>query len=85
MDRGAWQATAHGVAKSQTRLEVTQHANLQKAFAPAGNQLGWNGLVLCLTACDRGINFHPFAFVSSASPTPHPSTLGRKQQKLCEH
>ena len=26
MDRGAWQATAHRVAKSQTLTEVTQHA-----------------------------------------------------------
>ena len=25
MDRGAWWATAHGVAKSQTRLMVTEH------------------------------------------------------------
>ena len=24
MDRGAWQATVHGVAKSQTRLSYTQ-------------------------------------------------------------
>ena len=26
MDGGAWQATAHRVAKSQTLTEVTQHA-----------------------------------------------------------
>ena len=70
--------------KESDMTEVTQHANLQKAFAPAGNQLGWNGLVLCLTACNRGIGFHPFVFVSSASPAPPPSTVGRKQQKLCE-
>ena len=25
MDRGAWWATVHGVAKSQTRLMVTEH------------------------------------------------------------
>ena len=26
MDRGAWWATAHGVAKSRTRLSVLQHS-----------------------------------------------------------
>ena len=27
MDRGAWQATAHGVAKSRTRLSAHLHAH----------------------------------------------------------
>ena len=26
MDRGAWPATVHGVAKNQTRLSTTQHS-----------------------------------------------------------
>ena len=26
MDRGAWQATVHGVAKSQTQLATTKHS-----------------------------------------------------------
>ena len=29
MDRGAWQTTVHGVAKSQTLTEVTEHACMQ--------------------------------------------------------
>ena len=29
MDRGAWQATIHGVAKSQTRLSYTEHKHLK--------------------------------------------------------
>ena len=29
MDRGAWQATVHGVAKSQTRLSYTEHKHLK--------------------------------------------------------
>ena len=28
MDRGAWQATVHGVTKSQTRLSITLHVAL---------------------------------------------------------
>ena len=27
MDRGAWRATVHGVAKSRTRLSMTQHGS----------------------------------------------------------
>ena len=34
MNRGAWQATVHGIAKSQTRLSVTQHnSKTQKLFS----------------------------------------------------
>ena len=28
MDRGGWQDTVHGVAKSQTMTEVTEHARM---------------------------------------------------------
>ena len=31
MDRGAWQATVHGVAKSQTQLSVA-HAHVEAVF-----------------------------------------------------
>ena len=34
MNRGAWKATVHGIAKSQTRLSVTQHnSKTQKLFS----------------------------------------------------
>ena len=41
MDRGAWQATVHGVAKSQTRLKrlSTQHAQTRGRWRPAGVQV----------------------------------------------
>ena len=29
MDRGAWQATVHGVAKSRTRLRATQKVKIK--------------------------------------------------------
>ena len=29
MDRGAWWTTVHGVAKSRTSTEVTEHARMQ--------------------------------------------------------
>ena len=45
MDRGAWQATVHGVAKSQTRLSnftFTFHFHaLEKAMATHSSVLAW--------------------------------------------
>ena len=45
MDRGAWQAAVHGVAKSQTRLSnftFTFHFHaLEKEMAPHSNVLAW--------------------------------------------
>ena len=32
MDRGAWRATVHGIAKSWTRTEATQHAMIAEPF-----------------------------------------------------
>ena len=40
MDRGAWQATVHEVAKSQTQLsDEAQHNSASKACA--GDTVGW--------------------------------------------
>ena len=45
MDRGAWKAEVHGVAKSQTRLRVftfTFHINaLEKEMATHSSVLAW--------------------------------------------
>ena len=45
MDRGAWQATVHGIAKSQTRLSdstFTFHFHaLEKEMATHSNVLAW--------------------------------------------
>ena len=45
MDRGAWWAAVHGVAKSQTRLSnfsFTFHFHaLEKAMAPHSSTLAW--------------------------------------------
>ena len=42
MDRGAWWATVHGVAKSQTRLntaqDITETRELERAWCVAGEQ-----------------------------------------------
>ena len=41
MDRGTWQATVHGVAKSQTRLrQLSMHASELKAQAPKYSRRG---------------------------------------------
>ena len=45
MDRGAWWATVHGVAKSQTRLKILSSYERTKCIAHAR----WMG---------RGIEFH---------------------------
>ena len=44
MDGGAWWATVHGVAKSQTRLRdftFTFISMLEKAMAPHSSTLAW--------------------------------------------
>ena len=45
MDRGAWQAVVHGVAKSQTRLSdftFTSHSHaLEKEMATHSSVLAW--------------------------------------------
>ena len=43
MDGGAWWATVHGVAKSQTRLnDFTSEVNMEKAMAPHSSTFAWN-------------------------------------------
>ena len=53
MDRGAWQTTVHGVAKSQTRLSTHTHTHTKaiyfgKAFQrmqmKVGTRVGWKDL-----------------------------------------
>ena len=43
MDRGAWQATVHGVTKSQTRLSNRAHtdSNKQRVFGGSTNWSIW--------------------------------------------
>ena len=41
MDRGAWRATAHGIAKSQTRLNTS--CNIKQAGMCASGDPGWLG------------------------------------------
>ena len=36
MDRGAWQATVHGAAKSQTKLSIWLFAEEDEAWGEAG-------------------------------------------------
>ena len=36
MDRGAWWATVHGVAKNQTQTEATQHTTGKALAASSG-------------------------------------------------
>ena len=53
MDRGAWWATAHGVAKSRTRLsdftlvylrQQKRHRPIEQAFGLCGRGRGWDDL-----------------------------------------
>ena len=39
MDREAWQATVHGVAKSQSRLNTHTHTNLIRVSTELGRQM----------------------------------------------
>ena len=48
MDRGAWRATAHGVAKSQTQLSI--HASVGTVVKLSGEQEGLRGSVVSLPA-----------------------------------
>ena len=48
MDRGAWRATAHGVAKSQTCL--SRHASVGTVVKLSGEQEGLRGSVVSLPA-----------------------------------
>ena len=42
IDGGAWWATVHGVAKSQTRLnDFTSEVNMEKAMAPHSSTFAW--------------------------------------------
>ena len=52
MDGGAWRATVHGVAKSETRLRDFTFTFREKAMAPHSSTLawkihGWRSLVGC--------------------------------------
>ena len=50
MDRRAWRATVHGVAKSQTRLSMRTHAHTHRsAVLPLKSKAG-----MVLAACDGG-------------------------------
>ena len=42
MDRGAWQVTVHGVAKSQTQVSDYEVRNLkQKSLEKWGDEMNW--------------------------------------------
>ena len=41
MDRDAWQAIVHGVAKSWTQLSTPTHASLEKSYARIYRNLRW--------------------------------------------
>ena len=49
MDRGAWRATAQGVAKSQTRLSTHAHKSSRDSFLSMF--FLWTGHVSCLFVC----------------------------------
>ena len=49
MDRGAWQATVHGVAKSQTRLSDTTQHRIFRYWAAAATA---KSLQSCPTLCN---------------------------------
>ena len=53
MDRGAWQATVHGVTKSQTRLSNYITTNLIEQLSPPDgtNDLTW--LMFTRLSCHR--------------------------------
>ena len=62
MDRGAWRATVHGAAKSQTRLSDCAAAAARASLPPA------------LKACDpRG---HVCCVPKKMSPRPKPRSQG---------
>ena len=51
MDQGAWQATVHGVAKSQTQLkQLSTHACMDKGHNP---KMAWRALPPLPTAPAR--------------------------------
>ena len=57
MDRGAWQATIHGVTKSQTQLSDNTHTSLLlNASYPRGD-------LNCLMKDVHSISFSPFYWV----------------------
>ena len=52
MDRRAWQAAVHGVAKSQTQLSVFTFMHWRRKWQPTpvllhGESQGWGSLVGC--------------------------------------
>ena len=55
MDRGAWQATVHGVSKNQTRLkQLGTHNFANQLFLPATavqRGSGQEGIAVTLLAC----------------------------------
>ena len=54
MDRGAWQATVHGISKNQTRLKQFGTHNFANLFLPAiavQRGRGQEGIAVTLLSC----------------------------------
>ena len=74
MDRGVWQATVHGVAKSQTRLSNTLTCSFHCSFYPSGNVLIClfiHGFLFSSVVINVSSLFPFWCFFFSLSSPPH--------------
>ena len=67
MDRGAWRAIVHGVAKSQTRLSDLANMHAATTNQSLTKQSSWTSWVSVVLDRDRNLYFFFFLFAESGA------------------